>query len=452
MSTAQKAEGNQESGTVSPEEPSIEDESDVGLGGYDTNIVQLSDTEEKGIAYDEIVEQYDEGDVDAFIYAGDASKKMMDPASYLGQFEETYQDLSNLKEELGAEVLVEPGNHAPIKGAHNAGGWAGAADDTEYVEQVEDILGAHYEEFGEFEGNAFEFLAEEYDLTNIEYDSVDIGDITVVGGTHSDAELDKLVEKSWFDEGPEMEDLGYESDDLENIASELSGGFFSRILNTVSFGYLGSPKKEAEDVSLDDITDEVKTEEHEAYEELLDLQNYFEDAIESAENDVFLTHHSVPSGYSDDFGSKVVDQVMEDYSEELVGVGGGHTGTAGIEEHYGVPTVNTNNGAVIELGFDDGTLEHQGPVVEAAEPESEGPSREDLAKTVQEIEEVGGPDAYYEEVMEPRLQQAGQNPEIDEDRLEQIKRQQKEQLEALWENKDQILGPQKEEEGPEVEA
>lgn len=439
MSAAENPESSAQETTDSPQEPELEQNVESGFGDYDTNIVQLSDTEEKGVPYDEIVDQYDEGDVDAFVYAGDASKKMADPASYLGRFEKTYEELSRIQEELDAEVLVEPGNHSPIKGSHDAGGWAGAADDEEYVEQVESILSEHYEDFSDFDGNAYEFLVDEYDLTNIEYGSVDIGDITVVGGTHHDAEMDKRIEEEWLEEDSELEDLDYDSEDLEEIADDLSGGFFSRIINKLSLGYFGTPNKNAEDVTLEEVPGDYKTEAHECYEEAIELKNYFEDAIESAENDVFLTHHGVASSFAEEFGSKVVDQVMEDYSEDIVGAGGGHTGTPGIKEHYGVPTINTNKGAVVELGYDEGDLVHSDALVE---PETESQQQqpqisEEEAEAIRlmEMEEVGGPEEYWkyaEEQIEGMAEQAG----IDD--LEGFKQQRKERLEDIWDKKDEI--------------
>lgn len=439
--------------TENPETPTEQEAPEsTALGNYDTNIIQLSDTELQGVPYEEIVSQYDEGDVDAIVYAGDASKKQgregaTHPAQYLEQFEETYATLSQIQDELNTDVLVEPGNHDPIAGSHTP--W-GEDTDEEYVEQVENMLNENYEEFSETDQNAYEFLLEEYDLTNIEYDSVDVGNITVVGGTHHDGELDKNFEKEWLEGDTDAEGLDYDSEDLEDIAENLSGGYLSRIVNTISFGLFGSPKKTKDDLGLEEIPDDLKTEGHGAYEEAIELQGYFEDAIESANNDVFLTHHGIPTSFDEDYGSQVVENVMEEYSEDLVGVGGGHTGTAGIEENYGVPTFNTNYGAVFEIGYDNGELSHFDPLVEP-ESEREGPSRGDLVETLEEMEQVGGPDNYFEEEMEPRIDEMAQQQGLEDDEVDQIKEERRNQFNALWESRDQIRAQQTQE-GQEAEV
>lgn len=439
MSEAENPEGTQQ------------DQAPAGpeFGDYDTNIVQLSDTEIEGVPYEEIVDQYEEGDVDAIVYAGDASRKTADPDSYLQKFEETYDNLSKIQEELDTEVLVEPGNHSPISGSHNAGGWGGAESDEEYVDEVEKLLDKQYEEFSETDQNAYEFLVDEYDLTNIEYDSVDVGDITVVGGTHHDGELDKKFEKEWLESDVDTDDLDYESDDLEEIAGNLSGGYLSRIVNTISFGFFGTPKKSKDDVGLVDIPDNLKSEAHEAYEEAIELKEYFEDAIESAENDVFLTHHGIPTSFSEDYGSKVVGHVMEDYSDDIVGVGGGHTGTPGIEEDYGVPTVNTNDGAVVELGYNESGLEHADSVIEPASRSPQQPSQEEV---VRNMEQVGGPDEFYQQAVKPQIDQLAQRDDVDQETLEDIREQKKGKLEDLWASKDDILGQEEPDEAAQVEA
>ncbi len=413
------------------------------LGGYDSNIVQLSDTEVDGVPYDEIVERYDEGDVDAFVYAGDASKKQtregaIAPDNYLEQFEETYEDLSRLQEELDTEVLVEPGNHSPIRGSHTP--WGKEADE-EYVGEVESILEDEYEEFTEFEGNAYEFLVDEYGLTNIEFDSVEVGDLTIVGGTHHDGEWD--IEREWLEEEPGLEELGYSEEQLEEIAEGTTevGGVFSAVLEMVTLGLFGSPSsKDVEELTLEDVPEdyEDKTEIHKQYEEAAELQNYFENAIESAENDVFLTHHGVPTSMSEQWGSTVVDKVVEDYSEDIAAVGGGHTGSAKIDEIYDTPALNTNHGAVVEMGYNEGQLDHVKSVVEAesTEPSSRMDEGRQTIQQIRQMEQLGGPEEYWNHV-EGHVEQIADQNGIDD--VEGFKQDQKETLERLWDNRAEVL-------------
>jgi len=338
------------------------------FGDYEANIVQISDTEEKGLDYENILDQYEENDVDAFVYVGDATKKdALDHEEYLEQFDNTYEDLSNLGDELDAEVLVEPGNHEPIKGSHSKKGDPMQPTDKNYVDNVEEIMAEEYEGFSEFDGNAYEFMAEKHDLTNIEYGSVDIKDLTIIGGTHH---MGQEAPREWLEDTPELEELGYDS---EEVAGEIEiensyDGLFSdvpfvgRIMDLMFGGEIEHP--DPEEVSLEDIPEDYEqTIEHKQYEKALDLESHFEEMIEGAENDVFLTHHGVSSSNSQ-HGSVVVDKVMEDYSEDIAAVGGGHTGSSGFETYYDTPTINTNGGAVAELGFEDGGLAYSDMVIE----------------------------------------------------------------------------------------
>jgi len=421
-------------------------EENLGFGEYDTSIVQLSDTELEGVPYEEITERYGEGDVDAFVYVGDASKKqgggVTHPEEYLEQFEETYENLSKIKEELDTEVLVEPGNHAPIAGAHTP--WNGEEDiDSKYVENVETLLEENYEEFSDFDGNAFEFLAEEYDLTNIEYDSIEIGDLTVIGGTYHDGEMEKVIEKEWLEETPDPEELGYDTEELsDGIEIDLRyDGIFSNvpILGDVLDYFLGGTRNpEPEEVTLEDIPEDYgKTEAHNYLEDAIELKDYFEEEIEKAEKDVYLTHHGAPTSTAGQYGSTVVDNIIDNYSEEIAIVGGGHTGSAGIDEYQETPVFNTNDGAVAEIGYQEGEVAHSNIYNKSEQSQAsiDDLSDEELVRrTVPLMAQTGGPEQFYQ-----GLEQA---PDSLTNRLEELRPQIEEQWETVQANVSEDSNPQ----------
>lgn len=327
------------------------------LGNFEKNILQISDTEDKGLDYDKIVERYGEGDLDLIHYAGDASKKTsLQPEDYIEQLEDTYQTLNDLSTDLDVDITVLPGNHAPISGAHTPNN---PDEDLEYVEDIENILDEEYSDFSSFEGNAYEFLVEErYDnLTNIEKDSFDIEGLTIIGGTHH---IGEETEREFLDNTPGVEQLEYDS---EEIASDMTikepyDGMFANlpILGDIFSGLFSVERTPTPDeISLEDIPEGLEeTDKHHDYRVAKEMLEDMSSMIEQAEEEVYLTHHGAISSAVDDFGSTVFDKLLEEYSENIALVGGGHTGQPGIDEVYDTPVVNTNNGAAIEIGIEEG--------------------------------------------------------------------------------------------------
>jgi hypothetical protein len=233
--------------------------------------------------------------------------------------------------------------------------------------------------------------------------------LTVVGGTHHDGELD--IEREWLEEEPELEDLDYDSEEVsEDIEIEVPyDGFFSGLPLVGDFiGNLFSSTEnpEPDEISLEDIPEDYeKTGKHQDYEEALELLEYFEESIEAAENDVFLSHHGVVSSMDEQFGSDVADFITEKC--DLAAVGGGHTGTPQVDEQYGVPAVNTNGGAVIEMGFNDGKMDHADAGVEpensdgAAQEPSQEPSEKEILEGINQQMEAIDENGIEEVVPDP---------------------------------------------------
>lgn len=397
------------------------------FGDFDSSILQISDTEEKGLDYEKIVERYDEGDLDLIQYAGDASKKIsLSPEAYIEQLDQTYQTLEKLSEDLGVDVAVLPGNHAPISGAHAP---KGEVKDEEFVTEVDKILDGEYEEFAEFEGNAYEFFTEEkYDkLTNIENKNLELENLTIVGGSHH---IEEETEREFLDEEPDLEDLNYNS---EELASEITvkrpyDGFLSNIpivggVFSSLFSVESSPNPG--EITLDDIPEDYDfTQEHIDYNAATEMMEDLGSRIEAAENDVYLAHHGVMSSAVDQFGSTVVDKLVEKYHEDIALTGGGHTGEAMADEIYGTTVINTNDGAGAEVGIQEGETVHQtafDPTVKgmgSGRQQNEGEGVE--ANIVQRAQQI--PD---DEVPEQIVNQMVEEQDIDRDEAMEIVKQRK---------------------------
>jgi len=331
------------------------------FGDFDTNILQISDTEDQGLDYEELIGRYDEGDIDLIQFAGDGSKKVMAPNEYLEQLEDTYEVLDDLSQDLAAEVTVLPGNHAPIAGAHAPGG---EVKDKEYVEEVESLLEDKYDEFTEFDGNAYEFLVDtKYDnITNLEFDSIELEGLTVLGGTHH---IEEETSRKFLNSEPGIGDLGYDAEELsgEITVERPYDGIFSKIPylgDWISDFFATEENPDPSEIELGDIPEDYETtEEHEEYLEAVDMFDSLEEMILESENDVYLAHHGAPSSMVDNYGSTVVDKLTEKHSDRLALVGGGHTGEAMMDELYGTAAVNTNNGYATEIGLQDGEVGYQ---------------------------------------------------------------------------------------------
>ncbi len=395
------------------------------FGNFDSNILQISDTEDKGLDYDNITERYDEGDLDLIQYAGDASKKGdLDPEAYIEQLDQTYQTLDKLGSDMDVDVAVLPGNHAPISGSHAP---QGEVVDEEFVAEVEEILDGKDERFGDFDGNAYEFFTQEKygNLTNIENKNLELENLTVVGGSHH---IEEETEREFLDEKPGLEDVKYNP---EEVASEISierpyngilssipviGGVFRSLLSVEK-----SPNPD--EISLDDLPDEFdRTQEHLDYESAIEMIQGLGSRIESAENDVYLAHHGVMSSAVDQFGSTVVDKVVQEYQQDIALTGGGHTGEPMVDEIYNTTVANTNNGAAIEIGIQEGETAHTesyDPTIEGIDSGQQHGEREDIGSNIEHLAQQI-PD---EKVPEQAVTQLMEEKEIErEEAIDQAKR------------------------------
>lgn len=382
------------------------------FGNLDSNILQISDTEDKGLDYDKIIERYDEGDLDLIQYAGDASKKGdLDPETYIEQLDQTYQTLDKLGGDLDVDVAVLPGNHAPIAGSHAP---EGEVIDEEFVAEVEEILDGEREGFRDFGGNAYEFLTEEKynNLINIESDSLELENLTVVGGSHH---IEEETEREFLDEEPGLEDVNYDS---EEVASEITvkkpyDGFLSSIPVVGGvFRSLFSVEKSPnpDELSLDDLPEDFdRTQEHIDYEAAMEMVEGLGSRVEDAEKDVYLAHHGVMSSAVDRFGSTVVDKVVEEYQQDIALTGGGHTGEPMVDEIYDTTVANTNNGAAIEIGIRDGETVHAenyDPTIEgidSGQQQSEGEGIEaNIEQLVQQVPDEQVPEQAVTQLMEEK--------------------------------------------------
>ena len=454
------------------EEPEEKSE-DYSLEEFDSTL-QLGDTELNGVPYDEIIDNYSSEGVDQIVFHGDASKKeAVSEEDYFEQLKETYSDLDKLGEELDAEVLVLPGNHEPIKGSHKNGA------DAEYVENVERLLEDEYEEFSEYEGNAYEFLVESHDnltdLTNKEYETEE-GNTIIGMSDHFGPEIDS-DKYNLMKLGDDIEHLDYDREEIANKISEVYGeenseddveGRFKDFLNNPKVKWWLKPVgsgpvetgseesvEELKDIDPEDITrehienlpeevrEEVMTSKHENYLEALEngmdlteeeKEEFKEQVTElgsrisKAEGKVHLVHHSTPFHPEENkFGSVVLKEAIEEYGDKIDIVSGGHSHGSG---EYKLGDVHILNAAETysEIGLGDqlhtkiNEMDVEEPAREPHEPTEE--EEEDFKKQVfKQIEERGvTPDEYYSHLKEQqkqRLDMAVEQGHIDEDEREQ---------------------------------
>lgn len=434
----------------------------------DSGVIQLGDTELNGVPEEQIIQQYDAEDVDAVVYHGDASKKegqdigTVDHDQYLAQLEDTYESLNKIGEELDVDVLTLPGNHAPIEGNHY--------DDEEYVAEVEETIEEEYGDFSDFEGNAYEFFVEsesdDIDNENIVDFSGSVyeteGGVSIVGlGTHMEPELDEEV-YGLLNADPDVEDFDNDEDILEEAAEEMSEepGFEYGILSDIPIvgswietvgdkvaevlDY-GAEHVDPEDIDLEDLEElgeDFMTEEHQQYleqlEEVKDSEGYEQFAekkekamelIESAEGEVAVFNHSTPFGDQNEYGSMVLADIVQECGDDIEMIGGGHVHSPGVYETGDTTIVNAAE-TYTEIGFGDElhTEQHNISSSEGEQPGREVPSREEQvihqARMVSQMEELGGPEEFISEV-------GDDIPESQRDVFE-------EQLNDLWDNRDQV--------------
>lgn len=428
----------------------------------DTNILQLGDTELQGVPSEDILEQYEAGDLDAIVYHGDGSKKGVGAENYINQLQDTYDELDNLGGELDTEVYVLPGNHEPRRGIHTGG--------DEEVKEFEQQLEEEYEDFVEGD-DAYEFLVGSKDnLVNLEHNSADVGDYTLVGGSdHFGPELGNALIGADFTEDPELEQIGYGEDELEEVAAHLEDetetdygfiGDLPLIGKAVKYigdflGY-GSEDIDPDEIGLEDIPDELKTDEHEAYEqaveqvegELESEVNKVGEMIEEADGEVLFFDHGMP--YSDEAevhpdeiegtpkGSMMVKEVLQGYGEDIVMMGGGHFHTADTYDMYGTDIVNSAE-AYTEIGLSDGGLEYTEQYEMGSPQQGQQQLSEEERRAIQimEMEQMGGPDEYWENV-EGRIDEAAEQGAVPEEHVDEFKQQKREEINQTWEMRDEI--------------
>ena len=144
--------------------------------------------------------------------------------------------------------------------------------------------------------------------------------------------------------------------------------------------------------------------------------------IENAENDVYLAHHGVMSSAVDQFGSTVVDKIVQEYQQDIALTGGGHTGEPMVDEIYNTTVANTNNGAAIEIGIQEGETVHTesyDPTIEGIDSGQQHGEREDIGSNIEHLAQQI-PD---EKVPEQAVTQLMEEKEIErEEAIDQAKR------------------------------
>lgn len=311
--------------------------------------------------------------------------------------------------------------------------------------------------------NIFDLIVAQYDnVEDVSYSSFELGDYTVVaGGTHQDPEIPKEV-YDLLESDPEKEELGYNEETLGEIAHELADedGFNYRGLDEIPvigraieyigdkiFDYFFSDSLDTDEFSLDDIPEELRTEEHEAYtEQLAEIEENYSEQIEAmnekkeklqgliddAEGPVIAFDHGLPitdeAGLKLDYvenvdaykGSVVWKELLQDNDVDTFI--GGHFHGEMKEEVYGADLRNPGEHGYQEvtlgdqIAFEPGKLESPGITGESPESEEGGDLREFVNQQVQQIPD----EAISDEDLENFMEQTGLSDR--EEALEQFKR------------------------------
>ncbi len=472
-----------------PEEKS----EDYSLEEFDSTL-QLGDTELNGVPYDEIIDNYGSDDVDQIVFHGDASKKegkdvgTVSPDVYFNQLKETYQDLDKLGEELDADVLVLPGNHSPIEGSH---GYE-EGKDKQHVEYVEKMLEEEYEEFSEYEGNAYEFFIDLHenltDLTETEYQTEE-GNTIIGMSDHFSPEID-TQNYELLKVGEDIEKLGYDREEVADKLYELQDkdgadnskgkikSFFDKPkvkwwIQPVGSGPVDAAKEENKEVGdidpenitretienlPEDVKEEIMTSEHQQYLQMVDEHMELSDEeqkafreevarlggrIENADGKVHVVHHSTP--YHSDrnqYGSVVLADAIEKHGDKIEVVSGGHThGGKGEYKLGGVHVLNAaETYSEIGLGEKLHTEINKMDVEEPARKHHEPTPEEEESqyrKVFEEIESLGSLEEFFsrqEDRHRQMLDSAAERGLVPEEEKDQE-----------WEKMKKALEPQREE-------
>ncbi|MBC5793315.1 MAG: hypothetical protein H8Z69_04770 [Nanohaloarchaea archaeon] len=388
MSKAETQDSSQPEGTVSPETPSVPDSEPQNPAGqtkeayepevidsydvpnldgsedYDANILHLSDSE-LDEPYDDIVEEFEEDEIDYVVNSGDNFKlppqvvSFDDDDNYEPEdFEEDlideyidgqvshFEGMSKIKDELEVEIGDLPGNHDHVYGSHPTN------DADAFKKAVEERAEERFEEY-EGENNLREFLIEDYDVKDLENDYVDIGDLRIVGASHG---VEPEIEEKYLEE-PELEEI-YEGEELENIvetmeeSQEPDYGILGSIPVVGSvveyvgslFGH-GDIGLDAEELELKEIPEDLRNDEHENYlDEKEDAMETFEEVREPIEP--MIEGHDGPvvlAGHQDilgEYGSIAQRSLVEEYDNVVAHVGG-HNHENMVEEYEESVAVNS---------------------------------------------------------------------------------------------------------------
>lgn len=417
-----------------------------------TDILQISDTHTDGIPIESLMSEYGEEDVDAIVYTGDATQKPgVEPEQSLGLFEQSIGQAGELGEALDADVYFLPGNHDPVKSSFP--GYDG------FVDSVEEAYGEAKEDYDSEEDDFYEEILEENGVEDLRLDSAEVGDTTIVGGTHHHGPKQDWVPEYGVDELYEDEELEGIAEEESEVESTSPGWYdwlksspwdgFNGVVETVGelLGYEEERRIEVDpdDLSLEDVPEELRNERHEAYleakeqadaewEEMHELKkDAIVEGIEDAEGEVIVFDHGLPhSGEMEEHpdlvtyeengeeqekiaGSEALREVFQEKGDEIEVFGGGHIHRPGRHEMYGVDVVNSARAVSHYSIEEDGYEVRQDPL-----PPAQNDGRAERAMTDEEaiqaiMDEEGVEEEQAEQILQLiRAQQAQAEDENDE--------------------------------------
>ena len=434
-------------------------------GEYEEEIEVVGDIHTTDVeSYVEAVDQkYDEAP-DAVLAVGDLGSAEghdgIETSEDYGELVE--ENLSHLNQ-IGADVYFVPGNHDAVEGA-NPGQKMVEELGEDYLDEItEDLENVH----------------------NLEYDSAEIGDLTVVGGSHHfRPEIPEELRGE-----TELEDFGY---DLEQIADELEEdhkpdyGFWGEIPvigNVIEylgdiFDY-GKEQVSPEDLEIEDIPDDI-LEEHGDYEKLqeyLELKDEFEQVksdkkerleqlLDDAGENVVVLDHGMPycgevdsdidymgeeAGHQ---GSLVWDELLQEYDIDSFFGGHFHGKGGQTDQVHGTEVHNIGPGQYLEAGYGEEGLDEtfmydqtmlggeeyqRGPEEEQVD-EQDGQidqQEEEIGNIAGLIQEHGGVDDAVEEAVRPKVEKLVERGQISEERMEEVldgEREKFQQVEQLMQS------------------
>lgn len=465
MSTAENPDGSVSMDTeVGPQGPTNEDHNydfdsvSKGLDGeYDSNIEIIGDIHDTDIqSYRKAMEsKYDKGELDGIGVVGDVTSVpgkdgVQNIEDYIELYENNLSELESLAESLDTEVYVVDGNNDPAEGA---------LPGDQLIEPANEYAAENKEGFTE-DDDYKEFAFDQLDrVQNISYDSVEIGDVTLVGGTHHTQP--EIMEE--YRGEVDLEDFDY---DLDEIASELEDrhepdyGFWGKIpvlggvVQTLGtfLGY-GDIEVDPEDVDLeelqelpDDLLEELGDKENldqylmerdKAREECEEKKQKLEDLLDDAGENVIVLDHGMPYGEGEDFeldymgedrghqGSLAWGDLLEEYEVDTF-FGGHFHGKGGMEgEIYGTDVHNVAKGQYMELGIKDGSMD-EGYFYDQREWGGAKTQSDNGENLMNYIREEGGPESFFENL----------DDRFNDEELKESLRENKEQIEAAWERRE----------------